>query len=208
MTPETTLPTEPLGSIPRPPALVQAIRDADAGRFDPAELEALYDDAVRDTLRRFEATGSPVVSDGEQRKNHNFADCAVHGRPNFAPDGFKLRFVSHTRQWPRLTAGPSRYRQRGDQYLARAQQHSLIKPGQRVYVGVIDVLDPPIETPQQVRERVLEAARCIRPEQLGTTDDCGFCPFCDDGSTSRNTAFAKIAARVEGTALASAVLGR
>ena len=69
MSQHPTLPTEPIGSIPRPPALVQAIRDADAGRFDPAHLEALYDAAVRDTLRRFEATGSPVVSDGEQRKN-------------------------------------------------------------------------------------------------------------------------------------------
>ena len=44
-------------------------------------------------------------------------------------------------------------------------------------------------------------------EQLGTTDDCGFAPFCDDTSTSRDTAFAKIRARVLGTALASEVLG-
>lgn len=84
----------------------------------------------------------------------------------------------------------------------------LLKPDQRAFVGVIDVLDPHIETPQQVRDRVLEAARYSRPEQLGTTDDCGYCPFCDETSTSRDTAFAKIAARVEGTALAAAVLGR
>lgn len=37
-------------------------------------------------------------------------------------------------------------------------------------------------------------------EQLGTTDDCGFSPFCDDTSTTREKAFAKIRARVLGTA--------
>ena len=42
--------------------------------------------------------------------------------------------------------------------------------------------------------------------QLGTTDDCGFAPFSDDSSTSRETAFAKISNRVSGTRMASAVL--
>jgi 5-methyltetrahydropteroyltriglutamate--homocysteine methyltransferase len=49
---------------------------------------------------------------------------------------------------------------------------------------------------------VLEAAEFIPLNQLGTTDDCGFSPFCDDISTTRETAFAKIKARIEGTALA------
>ena len=57
------------------------------------------------------------------------------------------------------------------------------------------------------RDRVLEAARYIPVGQLGTTDDCGFAPFCDDVSTTRATAFAKIRARVEGTALAEQALG-
>ena len=43
-----------------------------------------------------------------------------------------------------------------------------------------------------MRDRVLEAARYIPVEQLGTTDDCGFSPFCDDTSTTRDTAFEKI----------------
>ena len=47
------------------------------------------------------------------------------------------------------------------------------------------------------RESILDAARHIPIEQLGTTDDCGFAPFSDDISTSRDTAFAKIAARIE-----------
>jgi hypothetical protein len=42
----------------------------------------------------------------------------------------------------------------------------------------------------------------------GTTDDCGFSPACDDTSTSRETAFAKIQARVAGTAPATAILRR
>jgi 5-methyltetrahydropteroyltriglutamate--homocysteine methyltransferase len=72
-----------------------------------------------------------------------------------------------------------------------------------VFVGVIDVLNPEIETAETVRDRVLEAAEFIPLHQLGTTDDCGFSPFSDDTSTSRDTAFAKIRARVDGTRLAS-----
>jgi 5-methyltetrahydropteroyltriglutamate--homocysteine methyltransferase len=72
---------------------------------------------------------------------------------------------------------------------------------------VIATIDPHIETPEEVRDRVLEAAKYIPLEQLGTTDDCGYSPFCDDTSTTRATSFAKIRARVEGTQLASEILG-
>ena len=54
---------------------------------------------------------------------------------------------------------------------------------------------------------ILEAADYIPVEQLGTTDDCGFSPFADDTSTSRDTAFEKIRSRVVGTQLASGVIG-
>jgi len=77
-----------------------------------------------------------------------------------------------------------------------------LKPHQRVFVGVTDPIDPRVESPEEVRDRVLEAAEYIPLEQLGTTDDCGFSPFGDDTSTARETAFAKIRARVEGTRLA------
>ena len=77
-----------------------------------------------------------------------------------------------------------------------------LQPHQRVYIGVIDVLDNRIETPETVRDRVLLAAEYIAPEQLGTTDDCGFSPFEDDTSTGRDIAFAKIRARVLGTQMA------
>jgi 5-methyltetrahydropteroyltriglutamate--homocysteine methyltransferase len=84
---------------------------------------------------------------------------------------------------------------------------SLLKPGQILFVGVIDPIDLKVETPEQVRDRVLEAAEFIALDALGTTDDCGFSPFADDTSTSRETAFAKIRNRVEGTRMASAILG-
>jgi len=51
---------------------------------------------------------------------------------------------------------------------------------QRVFVGVTAPVDPHIETPEEVRDRVLEASEYIPVEQLGTTDDCGFSPFSDD----------------------------
>ena len=70
-----SIPTEPIGSIPRPPPLLEAIA---ANPADPA-LEALYEAAVRDTIEQFEATGSPVITDGEQRKYHNFLTYCVHG---------------------------------------------------------------------------------------------------------------------------------
>ncbi len=78
-----------------------------------------------------------------------------------------------------------------------------MKPEHRVFVGVVAPIDPRVETAEEVRDRVLEAARFIDPTQLGTTDDCGFSPFCDDTSTTRDKAFAKIRVRVEGTALAA-----
>lgn len=105
----------------------------------------------------------------------------------------------------------------GSFYIAMAaeknREHALkivaryLKPDQRAFIGVIDVNNPHIESPEEVCERVLEAARFIPLAQLGTTDDCGFSPFCDDVSTSRETAFAKIRARVQGTLMASQRLG-
>ena len=51
------------------------------------------------------------------------------------------------------------------------------------------------------------AAGHIPTACLGTTDDCGFAPFADDTSTSRELAFAKVRARVVGTRLAAEKLG-
>ena len=345
------IPTEPIGSIPRPRALIAEISRIGDGT-DPS-LEPFYREALRDTMQRFEATGSPVITDGEQRKYHNFWTYSVQGLPNTAPDGFSIPFAAgHVRRMPRLTAGPFRYMRYADRFLDEAMSltrlpikqavispsalslmypeygipgysreafiedlmtehttevrrcldkgaHSVqidftegrfavkvdptgellasfidlnnlalarfsaaerqrigvhtcpggdrdsthsadvpyaellpslfrlnvrnfyvalageknrpavletirehLQPDQRVFVGVVAPIDPRIETPEEVRDSVLEAARYIPLAQLGTTDDCGFAPFCDDTSTTRETAFAKIRARIEGTALA------
>jgi len=85
--------------------------------------------------------------------------------------------------------------------------NTLLRPNHTVFIGVIDVINPVIETAAQVRDRVLDAAAILPLAQLGTCDDCGFSPFADDISTARDTAFSKIRARVEGTALASRQLG-
>ncbi|WET76653.1 cobalamin-independent methionine synthase II family protein [Amycolatopsis sp. QT-25] len=348
-----TIPTEPIGSIPRPGYLIEALGEHAAGRLDTDGLGELREKALVDTVRRLEETGSPVITDGEQSKP-SFATYPLASLTSLAPDGVVIPFADgHTRQLPRLTAGPFRYRTYADSYLREVRKHttrpvkqaviaasaiSLVYPGeelagygrdrftadlvdeaetdirrsldagadsvqldftegrlslkldpsggllqsfvdlnntvldrfseeerkkigvhtcpggdqdsahsldvdyagllptlfrlkvgnvyvqlaseaeperalqviaehsrpeQRIFVGVTDPIDPRVETAEEVRDRVLQAARYISPDRLGTCDDCGFSPFADDTSTSRDTAFAKIAARVEGTRLAA-----
>ena len=116
------IPTEPIGSIPRPASLIEGMHAAAEGRIGDAELEALYADAVRETIAGFEATGSPVVTDGEQRKP-SFVTYPLHGLEGLAPDGVVIPFEDgHTRQLPRLTRGPFRYRHYADEYLVEAQR--------------------------------------------------------------------------------------
>src|SRR5277367_105765 len=120
-----TIPTEPIGSIPRPLKLQEAV--AAAGDGAAPELEPLYDEAIRDTIESLEATGSPVITDGEQRKYHNFLTYCVHGLPNMAPDGFKIPFTAgHVRRMPRLTHGPFRYKRYADSYLEVALRYAHV----------------------------------------------------------------------------------
>ena len=101
---QIAIPTEPIGSIPRPRDLIERVARSDSE--DP-ELAPVYDEAIRDTIARLEAAGSPVVTDGEQRKYDNFATYCVHGLPNTGPDGFAITFSDgHTRRLSRLTRGP------------------------------------------------------------------------------------------------------
>src|SRR6202163_1555576 len=120
----TQIPTEPIGSIPRPLRLVEAVAATEG--TDP-RLDPLYEEAIRDTIERFEATGSQVITDGEQRKYHNFWTYCVHGLSNTAPDGFKIPFpAGPPRHMPRLTAGPFRYKVFADQYLDVAQRYAHV----------------------------------------------------------------------------------
>lgn len=79
-------------------------------------------------------------------------------------------------------------------------------PNQTTFIGVIDPCDAEVETAETVRDRTLEVAEHLKGERFGTTDDCGFSPFGDDVAMTRATAFAKIKARVQGTALAAETL--
>src|SRR6476620_7575769 len=115
------IPTEPIGSIPQPIRLIEAFAHVDS---DDPSLEPRYDEAIRDTIENFEATGSPVITDGEQRKYHNFGTYCVDGLSNIAADGFQLPFVSHTRRWPRLASGPFRYKRYADAFLVAAQRYA------------------------------------------------------------------------------------
>ncbi|HEX2395494.1 MAG TPA: hypothetical protein VHI78_09110 [Bacteroidales bacterium] len=348
------IPTEPIGSIPRPSELIEAITSA----VKDDKLQELYENAVETTVKEFENTGSPVISDGEQTKP-SFVTYPLHGLSNIKEGGMKIPFADgHFRQLPLLTRGPFRYGSYAYQYLQKAQKyanvpvkqavisasalsliyptggiegypqsefikdllnecekdirqclinnaykvqmdftegrlslkldpsggvlrqfidlnnqvfnrfsaeervrlgihvcpggdhdstHSAdvdytqflpavfrlnvgnvylqlasetdrkrilrtikehIRPNQLVFIGVIDVINPRIESAEEVRDCVIEAAEFIPVNQLGTTDDCGYSPFCDDVSTTRDTAFAKIRSRIEGTRLATEVLSK
>lgn len=124
--------------------------------------------------------------------DHDSTHSADIDYADFLPQLFELNVGSFYMQ---LASEPDRVR-----VLKVIKQH--LKPNQKAFIGVIDVLNPVVETSGEVRDRVLEAANYIPLNQLGTTDDCGFSPFCDDVSTTRETAFAKIKARIEGTKLA------
>lgn len=351
------IPTEPIGSIPRPIELIEAMGSYSAGQLTDTEFDRIADEAVRDTLRRFEATGSPVITDGEQTKP-SFATYPIHGLEHLAPDGVTIPFADgHTRQLPRLTAGPFRYQVHAASYLEQARRHTTVPvkqaviaasalsllyppdgiegypqeafvddlvaearadirgaldggahnvqidftegrlavkldpskallrsfvdlnnrvlegfsegerrrigvhtcpggdqdsthsldvdyaellpelfrlragsfyiqlasepdrkrvlsiiaehlpPDRRVFVGVIDPIDPRVESPEEVSGRVVEAAEFLPRDRFGTCDDCGFSPFGDDVSTARDTAFEKIRSRVLGTELAARELG-
>ena len=124
------IPTEPIGSIPRPNALISAV--ADAGTTE-AMLDGLYEDAIRDTIARSESKGSPVITDGEQRKYHNLWTYCVHRLANAAPDGFKIPFSDgHERRMPRLTAGPFRYLRYTDSNLEVALRYAKVAVKQAV----------------------------------------------------------------------------
>lgn len=344
--------TEPVGSVPRPKYLVDALQAFSQQQISETELQQLSEKALKKTIQCFEETGSPVITDGEQTKP-SFATYPISGIKNLSPDGVIIPFADgHTRQLPKLTTGPFHYTTYADAYLKKAKQlttlpvkqaviavsaisllypqegiegysheqfindllneaeadirrclnsgaynvqidftegrlalkldpskgllksfidlnnkvlarfsaeerkrigvhscpggdhdstHSAdisyadllpllfelnagnfyleyagennkqdvlqsikenLRPDQTVFIGVTDVLNPRVETTEEIRDTILEASEKIPLHQLGTTDDCGFSPFADDVSTSRDTAFAKIKARVEGTKLA------
>lgn len=130
--PPMTIPTEPIGSIPRPQNLIDAMSQWDAGKITRGAVDAIAEAALSDTIRRFEATGSPVITDGEQSKP-SFATYSIHGAANISPDGVVIPFEDgHTRQLPRLTAGPFRYVTYAAEYLSAAKTQTRLPVKQAV----------------------------------------------------------------------------
>src|SRR3989441_12279916 len=171
------IPTEPIGSIPRPPELVAGMQQFATGRLSRDQFARLQDAAIQDTIRRFEATGSPVITDGEQAKP-SFATYPIEGLENLAPDGITIPFADgHVRQLPRLTAGPFRYRTYASSYLEEAKRHTRVplKPAV-ISASALSLLYPPegidgypraAFLEDLVREAETDIRRCL---QLGAHD--------------------------------------
>ena len=127
------LPTEPVGSLPRPAALQRAVLDAEIGQISQAELSEARDRAVRDTLERLAATGSPIVSDGEQRRE-SFASyplgpsalgsSAQGGSDDGLEEGpvFAVFADGHHRVVPSLARAPFRFRSWAAEDVAAARR--------------------------------------------------------------------------------------
>ena len=148
------IPTEPIGSIPRPPELIEALGRLSSGRIQPPEYEQTLDTAVRDTIRRFEHTGSPVLTDGEQAKP-SFATYPLTGVDNLAADGITISFADgHTRQLPRLTGGPFRYGTYAETYLIDARRLTRLPVKQAVIsASALSLLYPGESIPGYRREQ-------------------------------------------------------
>jgi len=124
-----SIPTENVGSLPRPATLQAAIASYDAGKIGFDELAAEQEAACRDTIEKMEATGAPIVSDGEQRAS-SFATYPLTDTlagtglgEHLAGDGqyFAIFDDGHHRQLPRLTGGPFRYKTYAAEYVAKAR---------------------------------------------------------------------------------------
>jgi methionine synthase II (cobalamin-independent) len=112
------IPTELVGSLPRPMKLQEAFQAYDEGRISHEDLVAEQDAAAEDSIRRLEQTGETMVTDGEQRES-SFATYPITDTlagtglaDNLAGDGqyFAIFDDGHHRQLPRLTGGPFRYK--------------------------------------------------------------------------------------------------
>jgi methionine synthase II (cobalamin-independent) len=124
------IPTEPVGSLPRPAKLQAAIAAYDAGKITKDQLTQEQDAACLDSIKRMEATSSPIISDGEQRVSsfatYPLADTLAGTglAEHLAGDGqyFAIFTDGHHRQLPRLTGGPFRYKTYAAEYVEKAKR--------------------------------------------------------------------------------------
>src|ERR1700684_1091006 len=121
------IPTELVGSLPRPMTLQEAYADYDEGKIAFEQLQAAQDEAAEDSIKRLEATGEPIVTDGEQRESsfatYNLTDTLAGTglADGLAGDGqfFAIFDDGHHRQLPRLTGGPFKYKPYASEFVAK-----------------------------------------------------------------------------------------
>jgi len=139
---ETGIPTEPVGSLPRPDKLQQAYADYDSGKITKDQLETEQEAAAKDSISRGEDTGAPIISDGEQWAS-SFATYPVTDTlagtglgDHLAPGGqyFAIFADGHYRQLPRLVGGPFRYKTYAADTLAKSIQFAT-KPMKQAVIA-------------------------------------------------------------------------
>ncbi len=147
------IPTELVGSLPRPEKLQNAYQDLDDGKITWEELQALQDEAAEDSIKRLEATGEPVVTDGEQRES-SFATYPITDTlagtglaENLAGDGqfFAIFDDGHHRQLPRLTGGPFRYKTFASEFVEKNRKIATHDVKQAVIAPSMLMLLYPLE---------------------------------------------------------------
>src|SRR5580658_4294644 len=148
------IPTEPIGSIPRPHELIEALGSLNTGKLQRSEYEQVLDAALRDTIRRFEKTESPVITDGEQAKP-SFATYPLTGVKSLSADGVTITFADgHTRQLPSLTGGPFRYGIYAETYLKNTMRLTRLPVKQAVIsVSALSLLYPGASIPGYSQEQ-------------------------------------------------------
>jgi len=152
---DTGIPTEPVGSLPRPNSLQQAYAQYDAGDISKEDLETQQDAAAKDSIERMEATGSPIVSDGEQRWS-SFATYPIADTlagtglaANLGPGGqfFAIFADGHGRQLPKLTGGPLKYNFYAADTLAKSLPYATKPMKQAVIAPSMLALLYPLKDP-------------------------------------------------------------
>jgi len=124
------IPTELVGSLPRPESLQNAYEDLDQGKITFEDLQKLQDEAAKDSIERLEQTGETYVTDGEQRES-SFATYPITDTlagtglaDNLAGDGqfFAIFDDGHHRQLPRLTGSPFRYKTFASEFVEKNKE--------------------------------------------------------------------------------------
>lgn len=124
--------TEPVGSIPRPGYLIDAMGAFSKGQIKESELARVTNQAIEETIKQFELTGSPIITDGEQSKP-SFVTYPIHGFEHLDPAGVVIPFADgHTRQLPKLSSGPFRYQTFASSYFEKAKQLTKLPVKQAV----------------------------------------------------------------------------